>query len=398
MARKRAAGEGTLVYDESRGLWVGRVPRAINRARPAVYGKTQTEALRKLRQAVRDGERGLVALSENSRLEDYLDQWLDVVRSRVQAGNLAPSTGVGYERVTRRFLSPRLGRIPLRKLTPGQVEALFGEMQAEGYAPGTIRHVRATLSRALSDAMRDELLYRNVARLVEPPHLERRHPSAFTSDEFRWIVATCAEDRLGALFLFTAYCGLRRSETLGLLWRDVDLDSGTFAIRQGLHQVSKVGARVTGQTGLVSSRPKTDASSDRLPLSRQAVELLREHRRLQVHERLMCPKAWPREPADTQIFCSGLGTPLHPSNVARAWRRILARAGVAHLTDDGRARGMHELRRTFATRLRDRGVPLEDVRRLGRWASSKMLLELYSASDGARLRRAADAVGEAMNE
>ena len=198
-----------------------------------MYGKTQTEALGKLRRAVRDGERGLVALSENSRLDDYLDQWLDVVRSRVQAGNLAPSTGVGYERVTRRFLSPRLGRVPLRKLTPGQVEALFGEMQAEGYAPGTIRHVRATLSRALSDAMRDELLYRNVARLVQPPHLERRHPSAFTGDEFRSIVATCAEDRLGALFLFTAYCGLRRSEALGLLWRDVDLDSGTFASPPG---------------------------------------------------------------------------------------------------------------------------------------------------------------------
>jgi integrase len=59
---------------------------------------------------------------------------------------------------------------------------------------------------------------------------------------------------------------------------------------------------------------------------------------------------------------------------------------------------MHELRRTFATRLRDRGVPLEDVQRLGRWASSKMLLEVYSASDDGRLRRAAEAVSAAMSE
>jgi integrase len=398
MARKRAAGEGTLVYDERRGLWVGRVPRSVNRARPAVYGQTQTEAREKLRRAVRDVERGLVALSENTRLAHYLEQWLDVVRSRVQAGGLAPSTGAGYERVTRRFLCPRLGRVPLRKLTSGQIEALFGELQAEGYAPATIRHVRATLSRALSDAMRDELLYRNVARLVEPPHLDRRHPSAFTVDEFRSIVVACGADRLGALFLITAHCGLRRSEALGLLWRDIDLASGTFAVRQGLHHVSKVSARVTGQTGLVASRPKTDASSDRLPLSRHAVELLREHRRMQAQERLKCPQSWPNEPADTHVFCSGIGTPLHPSNVARAWRRILERADVSHCTSDGRSRGMHELRGTFATRLRDRGVPLEDVQRLGRWASSKMLLELYSASDGDRLRAAAEAVGGAMSE
>ncbi|MGI8709132.1 MAG: tyrosine-type recombinase/integrase [Actinomycetota bacterium] len=94
--------------------------------------------------------------------------------------------------------------------------------------------------------------------------------------------------------------------------------------------------------------------------------------------------------------CQGFA--LHPSNVSRAWRRVLERADVAHRTPDGRARGMHELRRTFATRLRDRGVPLEDVQRLGRWASSKMLLEVYSASDDGRLRRAAEAVSAAMSE
>jgi len=58
---------------------------------------------------------------------------------------------------------------------------------------------------------------------------------------------------------------------------------------------------------------------------------------------------------------------------------------------------MHELRRTFATRLRDRGVPLEDVQRLGRWSSPTMLLTVYAASGEERLRAAADAAGEALN-
>jgi len=92
MSKRRAAGEGTLVYDQRRGLWVGRVPRGINRARPAVYGKTQAEARDKLRRTVRDAERGLIVLSENSHLEDYLEQWLEVVRSRVQRGDLAATT------------------------------------------------------------------------------------------------------------------------------------------------------------------------------------------------------------------------------------------------------------------------------------------------------------------
>lgn len=169
-------------------------------------------------------------------------------------------------------------------------------------------------------------------------------------------------------------------------------------MREGVHQISRIAERVTGATGLVTSRPKTDASGNELPLSRQAVELLRQHKRRQARERLRCPIAWPNEPEDTHIFASVVGTALHPSNVSRAWWRILERADVTHRTGDGRARGMHELRRTFATRLRDRGVPIEDVRRLGRWASSQMLLEVYSASDDERLRRAAEVVGEAMSE
>ncbi|MGH2760449.1 MAG: tyrosine-type recombinase/integrase [Actinomycetota bacterium] len=128
------------------------------------------------------------------------------------------------------------------------------------------------------------------------------------------------------------------------------------------------------------------------------MRLLNEHHAKQSAERLRCPQPWPEMPADTYVFTTLIGTPLHPSNVSRAWRRILDRAGVPHRTPDGRPRGMHELRRTFATRLRDRGVPVEDVQRLGRWASSKMLLEVYSASDGDRLRSAAEAASEALND
>ena len=185
----------------------------------------------------------------------------------------------------------------------------------------------------------------------------------------------------------TAYTGLRRSEALGVRWRDVDLEVGTFAVREGLHHISKAAERVTGRTGLVRSRPKTDASGNRLPLSGPAVALLRDHHRNQAAQRLRCPQPVLMLLRPPHVFASEVGTPLHPSNVARAWRAVLERAHVPHLTQDGRPRGLHELRRTFATRLRDRGIPLEDVQRLGRWSSPAMLLQVYSASGEDRLGR-----------
>lgn len=394
---KRAAGEGSLTYDDKRNLWVGRLPRSVDPKRRAVYGRSQAKTRDKLRRAMRAAEQG-VTFDERTKLGDYLDHWVGLVASRVQAGKLAPATAAGYERAVRLHIVPALGRVPVAKLTPGKVEEFLGSLQAQGLRPATVRHVRATLSRALSDAVRDELVVRNVARLVEPPPLARRNPSAFTPDEFGRIKEAAKGQRLGALFVFAAYTGLRRSEALGLRWRDVDLDDGTFQVARGVHQFSAAAERVVGRTGLVESRPKTDASGDRLPLSEPAVALLAGHHRDQAAERLRSAAPWPNAPADTHVFASTVGTPLHPSNVSRAWRRLLEVAEVPHVTPDGRPRGMHELRRTFATRLRDRGIPLEDVQRLGRWASSKMLLEVYAASGDDRLRNAANAVGEAMSD
>ncbi len=397
MSKRRASGEGTLTFDPRRALWVGRVPATVDPRRRVVYARTQGEARQKLRLAIRDAELGLVIMSPNSRLCEWLDRWLGIVRSRVESGDLAPSTAAGVERDVRRFLQPNLGRIPLRKLTPGHIEAAFGAMRAAGYAPKTVSHVRGTLSRCLRDAQRDRLIEQNAARLVDPPRLTHRLPSAFTVEEFGRISTVCADDRLGPLFVFAALTGLRRSELLGLRWRDLDLEGGTFQVREGLHHISRAAESVTGRSGLVRSRPKTEDSGNRLPLSRQAIALLRDHHRDQAARRLRCPQPWPEPPELTPVFASEVGTPLHPSNVARAWRLVLDRAEVPHLTSDGRPRGMHELRRTFATRLRDRGIPLEDVQRLGRWSSSAMLLQVYSASGEERLRAAADAAGDALS-
>lgn len=395
-SKRRAAGEGTCSYDDRRGLWVAQLPRAVDPKRRKVYGATQREALTKLAEVRADVERGIVVATGTTSLGAWLDEWIARIAARVRAGDLAPTTAAGYERAVRLHLTPKLGRVPLRKLTPGQVQTLLNDLQGDGLAPATVRHVRATLSAALSAAMRDELVVRNVARLVELPKLPRRRPSTFTVDEFHRIAAACDDDPLGPLFLFIARTGLRRSEALGLRWSSVDLDAAEFWVIEGLHHVTAGSARAVGTTGLVTGRPKTDASATSLPLSESTTTLLREHRKAQAAERLACPAEWPDAPKDTHVFASAVGTGLHPSNVSRAWRKLLDRAEVPARTADGRPRGLHELRRTFATRLRDAGVPLEDVQRLGRWATSKMLLEVYAGSDDDRLRRAAEAAGQAM--
>lgn len=326
-------------------------------------------------------------------LNEWLDRWLDLIEASVRIEELAPRTAAGYESHVRNYLRPRLGHLELRRLTPAHVSNLMRSIQADGLSPSTAARVRATLSRVLSDAMRHEHVHRNAAQIAKPPRVDRPPPSAFTEDELDRILVALEDHRLGPMFLFALYTGLRSSELRGLRWSDVDLDRATFQIRRGLHRVPKKAERVVERSGLVPSKPKTEDSGSRLPMSRQAVELLRQHRERQDGE---LAEIGLELTENSCVFTSTVGTPLDHSNVLKQWKDVLREAGVDYWSDDGRGRGLHELRRTFATRLRDLGVPLEDVQRLGRWSSPQVLLELYSATSDDRLRRAAQQAADAI--
>jgi integrase len=76
--------------------------------------------------------------------------------------------------------------------------------------------VHATLRAALEDAMREELLEKNVAKLVRPPTIPKAERTPLDVEEIRSLLKSTRDDRLHALLVVLALLGLRRSEALGL--------------------------------------------------------------------------------------------------------------------------------------------------------------------------------------
>lgn len=322
----------------------------------------------------------------------WSEQWLDIVAARTATGALAPKSAAGYETRVRVHLVPRLGDRPLRALTVGDVEDTLTDMQATGSAPATAAAVRRTLSKMLTDAQKRELVDRNVAALADAPAIATRTPSTFTADEMARIIAVLPTHRLGRMFLFAALTGLRASELRGLRWENVDLDVGTYTVVKGVHRLGPAAGRVA-PVGLVESNPKTEGSGNSTPMSPAAVDVLREHRSAQLLERIAAP-VWSDR---GYVFSNVIGGALEPGNVLRIWKKLLKDAGVAYRPDTTRpGRGLHELRRTFATALRTAGIPVEDTARLGRWSSTQVLLASYAGTSDARLRAAAQAAADAL--
>ncbi len=281
-------------------------------------------------------------------MEAFLDDWLKTVIShRVDS----PDTLANYTQVVDLHIKPSLGKIPVRKLTPQQVDRWLAS-KGKDYRRNYVSRMRSVLVDALTHAERQGVITRNVARLsVMPKCKEAQERKSLTAVEASELLAAAGSERLGALVAGGLMLGLRPRELTGLLWSDVDLggDPPTITISGSMkRQPSPSGKGYVLIRGKVK-RSKAGQRTLGLPLD--LVRRLRDHRRKQGQERLSAGELWEDHGL---VFASEVGTPLDPSNVRRTFQRVATRSGLD-------ARFPYLLRHTAASLLIDSGAAVEQV-------------------------------------
>jgi integrase len=248
-----------------------------------------------------------------------------------------PWTYKGYEVHVRLHLKPALGRVPLERLTALQVQKLVNDKSQTGLKPKTVRYILGTLRGALNQAIRWQLVSRNVAALVDGPRVEQFEIQPLTPDEARRFLASIKGDRLEALYSVALTMGLRQGEALGLRWKDIDLEMGYL-------RVSKQLQRFNGKLQLVE--PKTRRSRRSLAMPTTIAKGLSHHRSRQAEELRTAGSRW----IDTGlVFTTPIGTGLEGTAITKDFHRKLAQAGLPQ-------RRFHDLRHSCATLLLVQGV------------------------------------------
>lgn len=341
-SRRRANGEGSIY--EYRGRWRGAVTwtdTAGIRQRRTIAGKTQAEVRRALAELTAQLDHGLAPPAPQT-VADFLAGWLEASRQRVR-----PSSWYRAEQAVRLHLAPAIGRLPLAKLSPSDVERVTAGLIASGRSPRTAQIARSTLRRALADAVRDGLVHRNVAALARPPHVPVRSLTArrdfFEPADLRRIVNEAKVHPLGPLVALAASTGLRLGELAGLAWAAVDLEARTLTVRRSLAR---------SWEGWALAEPKTARSRRTINLPAAAIAALERQRALQEAARAAVGSAW--QDKDGLVFCDALGRPLRGPDVNHAWHRLLDAAGLPSIP-------FHGLRHSAATAMLAAGVPLKVV-------------------------------------
>ncbi|MCE5252891.1 MAG: site-specific integrase [Actinomycetia bacterium] len=276
--RKRGNNEGSI-YQRSDGRWAGAVTLEDGR-RKSFYGKTRSEVAGKVNRALTELQQGITPADDRLTVRQYMAVWLEGRKD-----SLRYATYRDYESRIRLYIDPSLGSVRLSKLTPEQVERMLAKMQEAGLSPRTRQYVHAVLRAALQTAVKRGRIPRNVAMLIDGPSVKREPVKPLTVEEAKTFLAAATEERLlGPLYTVTLGLGLRKGETLGLRWQDVDLEERRLWVRHALQ-------RQKGK-GLVLVEPKSRTSRRPLALPPFVVEAFKEQRRRQVEQRLASGPHW----------------------------------------------------------------------------------------------------------
>jgi integrase len=368
-ARRRGNHEGSIVK-RADGRWmasitIGRDPATGKLKRVCFYGKTRQQAADQRSHALSDLQRGTFVAPHKLTVGQWLETWLrEYKRPKVR-----PLTFDNYERIVRCHLIPALGHLPLKELRPEHVQRAYNEQHQAGLSVGSIRVIHAVLRSALKQAMKHQLVLRNVTEAVTPSTARSRTMQPLSLQEVGHFLSVIADHRLFPPILLGLGTGLRRGELLALRWQDVDLQRGLIHVRQTLARVRVHGPSEDGKkTRLVFQEPKTNQSRRTIPIPADIVEELHRHKARQAQERLLLGEAYDDHGL---IFCTALGSPLEPVDFYRRFVRLLQQAGLP-------ARRFHDARHTFATLMLELGESPKTVQTMLGHTTIATTLDIYS--------------------
>jgi hypothetical protein len=132
-----------------------------------------------------------------------------------------------YEVLVRVHALPFIGKIPLARLGPEDLQRLYANRLAAGSAPASVHQLHSVIHRSLEDAVGWHHVGRNVASLATPPKIARTQRSCRQIVVTRMAVAALRRHRV------------RQNEErvrAGDLWVDLDL---VFANEVGSRSVAR---------------------------------------------------------------------------------------------------------------------------------------------------------------
>ena len=372
---------GENIYKRKDGRWEGRYTAGYDektgkRMIKNVLGKTQAEVKEKLAKAVAEAGSVDVRRADEYTLGTWLQTWYELYAKP----HPRFSTAEYYRRGIELHITPRIGDIPLKKLTGRDLQWLYKDLQEhgrlreaqKGKQPGlsdsTIRGIHTMLHNALDRAVKERLIVRNPADDCVPPKIPKHEMKILPPEQIKSYLTAAEQRGVLPMFYLELVSGLRKGELVALQWSDLDEANCTIS-------VSKQSSWDT-EGNLILSQPKTGNSIREVSIPQDAVELLKQEHAKHPDNPYMFPS-----PVTGELY--------YPDSIVNLHKKILKDAGLPHIR-------FHDLRHTFATLALQNGVDVKTVSSMLGHYDAGFTLRTYTHATRQKQDEAAQTMGSFM--
>lgn len=239
------------------------------------------------------------------KFQEFAEEWFEEYAKL----NLRSTTYERMRQLTHRVY-PAIGHLRMDKITARQLQVFVNSLAKEGanektgkpLAPKTIRHNLSFISDVFSYAVKMDLLSDNPCRKVTIPKGEVKEKPIYSQEEMALLLTRISGEptKYRAFFFLIAYSGFRRSEMLGLEWKDVDFEHNVITVKRT--------SNYTAGRGTYTDTTKTKRSQRVLKISPYIMDILKELKDEQDEEALRLGDKWVET---DRLFVKWDGSPMN---------------------------------------------------------------------------------------
>ena len=265
---------------------------------------------------------------------------------------------------------PAIGHLRIDKITARHLQGFVNSLAKEGanektgnpLAPKTIRHNLSFISDVFSYAVRMDLVSDNPCRKVTIPKGEVKEKPIYSQEEIAQLLTAINGEptKYRAFFFLIAYSGFRRSEMLGLEWKDIDFENNIISIKRT--------SNYTSERGIYTDTTKTKRSKRVLKISPYIMNILKELKDEQDEEALRLGDKWVES---DRLFVKWNGEPMN-NQTPYGWLKEFCEK------NDMPFYGIHSFRHFAASALISSGLDVTTVSGALGHCNSGTTLNIYS--------------------
>lgn len=256
------------------------------------------------------------SVTANIKFEAFAEQWFEEYAQL----NLRNTSYERMRRITHRVY-PVIGHMRLDKITSRHIQqfvnnlALNGrnEINGDKLSRKTIIHHLSFISSVFGYAIKMGMLSINPCQNVTIPKGEAKEKEIYSIEEISKVFECLDKEdvlmKYRVFFKLAVYSGFRRSELLGLEWKDIDWENNLISVRRTSNYVAG--------KGMYTDTTKTKKSQRTLKFSENVIKMLSELKKEQEFESERLGDKW----VDTdRIFVGWDGKPMN-INTPYKWFR-----------------------------------------------------------------------------